>query len=166
MSRKWRRCTIDKQGEEITDLEKLIATGTPDPASAELYGPATTVMHNAMMAAKGANVSETYLRKMLEHHKGAVEMSNVALANGATGAVRAAVSKTKAEQQMEVDMVEAMLRGEPMTMAPAAAPEAKPAAPAAKSAPTATEPSNPAPAKPAPASQASNLQRIRTRATT
>jgi uncharacterized protein (DUF305 family) len=147
------QATIDKQGKEITQLGKLVATGTPDPASAEIYRPATTVMHNAMMAAKGADVAETYLRKMLEHHKGAVEMSNVALANGVTGAVRTAVSKTKTDQQMEIDMVEAMLRGEPMAMAPAAAPAAKPAAPTAKPAATATEPSKPATAKPAPAAK-------------
>lgn len=143
--------TIDKQGKEITDLEKLIATGNPDPASAELYRPAAMQMHNAMMAASGANISETYLRKMLAHHQGAVAMSDVALANGATGAVRAQIEKTRADQQKEVEMVEAMLRGEPMA-APAAAPE--PAAPAARTsqaAPKASAPAKPAPAKPAQA---------------
>lgn len=122
--------TIDKQSKEITDFEKLVATGTPDPASAELYKAAATTMHSAMMAAKGADLAETYLRKMLAHHQGAVAMSDVALSNGATGAVRAQVEKTKADQHMEVAMVEAMLRGEPMmTMAPA------PAKPAAAKAP-------------------------------
>ena len=114
--------TIDKQSKEISDLEKLVATGNPDPASAQLYRPAAMQMHEAMMAAKGADISETYLRKMLAHHKGAVAMSDVALANGVTGAVRAQIEKTKADQQMEVAMVEAMLRGEPMmTMTPASA---------------------------------------------
>ncbi|WP_228241552.1 DUF305 domain-containing protein [Porphyrobacter sp. GA68] len=138
--------TIDKQTREIAELEKLIASGTPNPASGELYRPATMQMHEAMMGAKGADISETYLRKMLAHHQGAVAMSDVALANGASGAVRARIEKTKADQQKEVAMVEAMLRGEPMTAsAPAArdpvasAPAARPAAP------------KPAPAKPAPA---------------
>ena len=138
--------TIDMQGKEITDLERLIAPGNPAPASAELYRSAAMQMHSAMMAASGANVSETYLRKMLAHHQGAVAMSDVALANGATGAVRAQIEKTKATQQKEVAMVEAMLRGEPMpSTAPAAsaptasAPTEKPAAP------------KPAAAKPAPA---------------
>lgn len=101
--------TIANQGREITDLEKLIASGTPDPASAELYRPAAMQMHSAMMAATGANISETYLRKMLAHHQGAVAMSDVALANGASGAVRAQIEKTKASQQKEIAMVEAML---------------------------------------------------------
>ena len=111
--------TIDKQSKEIADLEKLVATGNPDPASAQLYRPAAMQMHEAMMAANGADISETYLRKMLAHHKGAVAMSDVALANGVTGAVRAQIEKTKADQQMEMDMVEAMLRGEPMMATPA-----------------------------------------------
>ncbi len=124
---KMARSTIEKQGKEISELEKLIATGTPDPTYAGLYLSAATDMHNAMTAAKGANISETYLSKMLAHHKGAVAMSDIALANGATGAVRTQIEKTRADRQMEVDMVEAMLRREPMmTMAPA--PTAKPAA--------------------------------------
>lgn len=139
------RQTIDKQGKEIADLEKLVASGNPDPASAELYRPAVTRMHEAMMAVKGADVSETYLRKMLAHHQGGVAMSDIALANGASGAIRAQIEKTKADQQKEAAMVEAMLRGEPIPTAapPASEPTASP--PAAK--PTAPKP---APVKPAP----------------
>ncbi|HET7710098.1 MAG TPA: DUF305 domain-containing protein [Sphingomicrobium sp.] len=139
------RQTIEKQSREIADLEKLAASGNPDPASAELYRPAATQMRAAMMAATGADVSETYLRKMLAHHQGAVAMSDIALANGASGAIRAQIEKTKADQQKEAAMVEAMLRGEPIPTAPppASAPTASP--PAAKQ----TAP-KPAPVKPAP----------------
>lgn len=141
---KMAQMTIDMQGKEITDLEKLIATGNPNPASAELYRPAAMQMHSAMMAATGADISETYLRKMLAHHQGAVAMSDVALANGATGAVRAQIEKTKATQQKEVAAVEAMLRGEPM---PSAAPAAS--EPAASTTPAKPAAPKPAPAKPA-----------------
>lgn len=148
--------TVDKQTKEIADLEKLVASGNPNPASGELYRPATMQMHQSMMAAKGADISETYLRKMLAHHQGAVAMSDVALANGATGAVRAQIEKTKADQQKEIGMVEAMLRGEPMpSAAPAAASQpaanaAAPAAPAAaKPTPRPATPAKPAPAEPA-----------------
>lgn len=139
--------TIDKQTKEIAALEKLASSSDPDGASAELYRPATVEMHQAMMAAKGADVSETYLRKMLAHHKGAVAMSDVALASGVTGAVRAQVEKTRADQLKEAEMVEAMLRGEPMPSAQA--PESKP--PAAAAAPARPAPAaKPAPAKPKP----------------
>ncbi len=145
------QATIANQGREITDLEKLIASGTPDPAGAELYRPAAMQMHNAMMAATGANISETYLRKMLAHHQGAVAMSDVALANGATGAVRAQIEKTKATQQKEVAMVEAMLRGEPMAAPAAVSEPAAPTTQTSRAGAKASAPAKPAPAKPTPA---------------
>ena len=155
-SAKMANTTIDKQGKEIAELEKFIAAGAPDPASAELYRPAAMQMHGAMMAATGADVSETYLRKMLEHHRGAVAMSDIALANGATGPIRMQVEKTRADQQMEITMVEAMLRGEPMMPPAAAATPPAPAAarrevPAAATKPSAPVKPSPAPAKPKPA---------------
>lgn len=142
--------TIAKQTKEIAGLEKLVVQGTPDPASSELYQPAMDKMHQAMMAANGTSLSETFHRKMLEHHKGAVAMSDVSLANGATGAVRAQVEKTKADQQKEVVMVEAMLRGAPSPAAPATS-ETAAAAPAAKPTSSKPAPAKPAPAKPKPA---------------
>jgi len=87
------------------------------PTAANPYGPAEMDMHQKMMAASGADVSQTYMRKMLEHHKGAVAMSDVALANGVTGTLRSQIQKTRADQQKEIAMVEAMLRGEPMQSA-------------------------------------------------
>ena len=111
------RMTIEKQGKEIEDLRKLVKQGSPNPPSSELYRPSMTQMHEAMMAAKGADVSETFLRKMLEHHRGGVTMSDVALQNGVSGALRQQVQKTRDDQQKEAEMVEAMLRGEPMSQA-------------------------------------------------
>lgn len=146
---------IDKQTAEVAALEKLVATGNPDPASAALYQPAQAAMHNAMMPAAGSDTSDTWVRKMLEHHKGAVAMSDIALANGATGAVRAQIEKTKAEQQKEIDHIEGMLSGqqspsEPTTpAAPAApAPAAKEKAPAAKPAPAKPKSAEPKAAEP------------------
>ena len=147
--------TIDKQSKEIADLEKLVASGNPNPASGELYRAANLQMHEAMMAAKGADISETYLRKMLAHHQGAVAMSDVALANGATGTVRAQIEKTRADQQREIAVVEAMLRGEPMPVAaPAAPPPAANTAAPAERAATKPTPKSATPAKPKPAEPA------------
>ncbi len=109
--------TIDNQGAENEVLRGLIRQGTPDAASAKLYEASEMEMHSAMMAAGGATASEAYLTKMLAHHKGAVAMSDIALANGATGAVRTQIEETRDEQMAEVAMVEAMLRGEPMPAA-------------------------------------------------
>ena len=147
--------TIEKQTAEVAALEKLIATGNPDPASAALYQPAQMAMHNAMMAAQGSDVSDTWVRKMLEHHKGAIAMSDIALANGATGAVRAQIEETKDAQQKDIDHIEGMLSGQQPAnepAAPAAPPTAaKEKAPAAKPAPAKLAP---APTKPKPAETA------------
>lgn len=109
--------TIEKQRKDIEDIRKLVKEGAPDQRSAELYRPAMMDMHQKMQAATGADVSETYLRKMLEHHRGAVTMSDVALQNGVSGALREQVQKTRGENQKEAEMVEAMLRGETMQRA-------------------------------------------------
>jgi uncharacterized protein (DUF305 family) len=108
------RMTIEKQRKEIEDIRKLFKTGSPNQQSADLYGEAMMNMHQSMQAATGADVSETFLRKMLDHHKGAVAMSDIALQNGVTGRLRERVQKTRDDQQKEVRMVEAMLRGETM----------------------------------------------------
>jgi uncharacterized protein (DUF305 family) len=102
------KMTIDKQGHEIEDLKKLESQGAPDQKSADLYKPAMMEMQRAMMAAQGSTASETYLRKMLAHHEGALAMSDIALKNGVAGAVKEQVAKTKADQQKEVDSVKLM----------------------------------------------------------
>ena len=111
------RMTVEKQSKEIEDLRKLIKQGSPNPQGAEVYRASMTQMHEAMMAAKGADVSETFLRKMLEHHRGGVTMSDVALQNGVSGAVRQQVQKTRDDQAKEAQMVEAMLSGQTMSQA-------------------------------------------------
>ena len=136
------RMTITKQGKEIENLRNLVKQGSPNPQSGELYRASTDRMHDAMMAAKGADITETFLRKMLEHHRGGVTMSDVALKNGVSGSLRQLAQRTRDDQQKEAQMVEAMLRGEkmshamPASTAPASAVEPKTAAaPASKPAP-------------------------------
>lgn len=147
------RQTIAKQGKEVEDLTKLLSKASADPASLEPFKPANLAMHDAMMAAKGADISETYLRKMLVHHRGAIALADAVLANGASGLVRAAAQKVKTEQTKEISMLEAMLAGKPM---PTASPDAAPVkSGAATSAPSAASSpkrpvDRPAPAKAAP----------------
>src|SRR5574338_401358 len=114
--------TIDKQQKEIADLEKRKQQGQPDPKTMGLYHPAMQQMDDAMRNASGADLAETFMRKMLEHHKGGVALSDVALKNGVTGAVRSQVQKTRAGQQKDAEMTEAMLQGKPMQQAKQKAP--------------------------------------------
>ncbi|MES2326246.1 MAG: DUF305 domain-containing protein [Pseudomonadota bacterium] len=69
-------------------------------------------MHNAVTAARSSNLSQTYLRKMLAHHEGAVAISDDARQNGVSGAGKALAEK--AEQLQQSKTVRAMLAGELM----------------------------------------------------
>jgi len=106
---KMAKMTIDMQGHEIEDMKKLEGKGAPDDKSAGLFKPAMMEMERAMMVAVGPTLSDTYLRKMLAHHEGAVTMSDVALKNGVTGLIKSHVEKTRADQQKEVDTVQKMI---------------------------------------------------------
>ena len=152
------RETIEKQQKDIGDIRKLLKDGAPNQQSADLYRPAMMDMHEKMMAAKGSDVSETFMRKMLEHHMGAVAMSDVALQNGVSGALREQVQKTRDDSQKDAAMVEAMLGGKSHQAAMAAsgaksASQAK-AEPAPANRPRASATAEPKaalkPAKPAP----------------
>ena len=134
---------IDKQTKEIEDLRKLIKEGASKPESAEPFRPVMTSMQQAMMSATGADVEETFMRKMLAHHLGGVAMSDAALENGVSSALRSQLTKTRDGQQKDADMTQAMLNGEPM---PASSPaETSAAAPAPRETQAAARP-NPAPA--------------------
>lgn len=171
---KMARMGIAKQQADLEAIRKLLKTGAPDNETAKLYQPAMVEMHEKMMAAKGADVSETFMRKMLEHHRGAVAMSDVALRNGVSGALRQQVQKTRDENQKDAAMVEAMLGGQSHDEAMAASGAKPPAAatadraPAEKAeaaprtrpgpaAPKATRSPNPAPTPAPPASEAACL---------
>ena len=156
------RETIEKQQKDIGDIRKLLKDGAPNQQSAELYRPAMMDMHEKMMAAKGADASETFMRKMLEHHRGGVVMSDIALQNGVSGALREQVQKTRDDQQKDAEMIEAMLAGQSHQEAMAAsgaksarqakaepAPADKPRASATAEPKVAAKPAKPAP-PPAP----------------
>ncbi len=109
------REAIEKQSKEIKDLQKLLQQGAPDPKSAELYRPVEMEMKQAMMQAKGATDSETFMKKMLAHHNGGAELADLALDKGdVTGALRAQVEKTHEGQHEDAEMTEAMIGGASM----------------------------------------------------
>lgn len=115
------------------------------------FAQAEAQMHERMMAAAGADPSETWIRKMIEHHRGAVAMSDIVLAQNPTPQVRAEAEKTRTDQSREISRLEAMLTDEEAA-APAAAPPGAQtsSAPAAESRPATGETAaRPAP-KPAP----------------
>lgn len=105
------RATVDKETKEIAELQRLLRNGPPDHQSAILYQPALAKMHDAMMEAQGADLSETWLRKMLAHHKGAVEMANVLLRQkNVSPAIHNKAEAVRNDKQREIQMVEHLFR--------------------------------------------------------
>ncbi len=49
------------------------------PTPANPYPPAEMDMHKKMMSATGADATETWVRKLVEHHRGAIAMSRIVL---------------------------------------------------------------------------------------
>lgn len=140
--REMAQTTITKQTREIGELEAMAKQGTPSQESAAPYRAGDTQMHDAMMAAKGGDASETWIRKMIEHHRGAIAMSEVVIAQGQDAKVKEKARKTAADQTKEIAELERLLSGE-------AAPAPVAGGPAATNAPAATKIA-PVPPKAAP----------------
>lgn len=73
------------------------------------YMISETNMHEKMMAAKGTDAAETWTRKMIEHHKGALSMSEVALKETDDAEVRRMAQSTIDMQTKEIDELQKML---------------------------------------------------------
>ena len=80
---------------------------TADPSNP--YMASETDMHNKMMAAKGRDAAEMWTRKMIEHHKGALSMSEVALKETDDAMVREMAQKTIDIQTKEIADLQIML---------------------------------------------------------
>lgn len=108
--------TIDRQGREIEELRGMIRQGAPDPSSAEPYRQIDNAMHKEMMAASGTDPNALWIAKMIAHHRGAVEMSELVLTRDPPADVRRMAEATIVDQSREITELEALLRqGGPRT---------------------------------------------------
>jgi uncharacterized protein (DUF305 family) len=108
--RRMAQMVIDMQSEEIKQLRGMVREGTPDLDAGRLYTTADNQMMQEMMAASGANPSESWIRKMIAHHRGALAMSDVALGQNPPSEVRRLAEKTKVDQGKEIAELERMLQ--------------------------------------------------------
>lgn len=74
------------------------------------YAESQMRMHKSMMGAVGADASETWVRKMIEHHRGAVEMSKIAVAQAKDKETRDKAQKTMGMQNKEIAELQAWLK--------------------------------------------------------
>lgn len=72
------------------------------PTEANPYPHAEMQMHQKMMMATGADATETWVRKMIEHHRGAVEMARLLLTNTSDSAVRRMANDNISRQERDI----------------------------------------------------------------
>ncbi len=148
------RASADMQRRDIAELERMLAGGvTGGNGPANPFGPVETRMHDQMMAAMGTNAAETWARKMIAHHQGAIDMSQILIDQGGDPEVVAAARRTIEMQRREIVELERLLGGgaapQPAEGNTTAATPAAPAAPAGRR-PNAAPKAAPAPRREQP----------------
>ena len=105
------RSAIAERPGDIAALRELMVDGEGDYEAARIYLPTLDWMHDAMMSVQGAGASTAWARKMLQHHRGAVKMTDVLLMrDDVPDDVRKAAHSTKAIQIDEIAALERLLR--------------------------------------------------------
>jgi len=89
-------------GMNHADMGKMMA-GNP-------YAQSEMDMHQKMMAAKEGDASEMWTRKMIEHHRGAIAMSRVAVRDANDPQTREMAQMTITKQEKDIAELQAWLR--------------------------------------------------------
>lgn len=66
-------------------------------------------MHKEMMAQKGTTVDETWARKMIVHHQGAIDMSEILLEQGSDPAIRQMASESIEKQRRDISKLQQLI---------------------------------------------------------
>ncbi len=113
--------TVDMQTRDIAELRRWLETRVGAAAGAAAPGgggeppfaPAEAKMKDAMMTAAGANTDQTWTRKMIAHHQGALDMSQVVLRESQDTGIRRMAQKTIEMQTADIAELRAWLESHP-----------------------------------------------------
>ena len=90
--------------------------GAMKNSAANPYAEASMASHKAMMAAMGSDAAETWTRKMIEHHRGGIAMSKIALTEAKDADTQASARKLIAAQDKEIVEYQAWLKSHGKTV--------------------------------------------------
>lgn len=99
-------------GMDHSKMDHSAMSGMMQPTPANPYPPAEMEMHHKMMSAVGSDATETWVRKMIEHHRGAIAMSQIVLRETRDPKVREMATKSSAGQRREIEELQAWLRAQ------------------------------------------------------
>lgn len=110
------------------------AQATPGDAA---FAASETAMHAEMAQASGGTIDEAYIAKMIAHHRGAIAMADVALAQSQDPGILRMAQTVKDTQTAEIAEMQAWEPAPPAPAAPAIAPSGEAAATPTSPAPAA-----------------------------
>lgn len=110
------------------------AQATPGDAA---FVASEAAMHAEMAQASGGTIDEAYIAKMIAHHRGAVAMADVALAQSQDPGILRMAQTVKDTQTAEIAEMQAWEPAPPAPAAPATAPNGEAAATPTSPAPAA-----------------------------
>ena len=110
------------------------APTTPGDAA---FAASEAAMHAEMAQASGGTIDEAYIAKMIAHHRGAVAMADVALAQSQDPGILRMAQTVKDTQTAEIAEMQAWEPAPPAPAAPATAPNGEAAATPTSPAPAA-----------------------------
>lgn len=113
--------TVEMQTSDIAELRRWLETrvgagagaAAPGGGGEPPFAPAEAKMKDAMMAAAGTNTDQVWASKMIAHHQGALDMSQVVLRESQEAGIRRMAQKTIEMQTADIAELRAWLETRP-----------------------------------------------------